>query len=389
MAITFLLAPAYIIKFNLFGFPSNVLMAWVFLFWIIFAIWLIAKKQISAFLTVVKNTDSKILILTGLFFTSGIISLWVGDLDRAKLGQFIVLFLQPIGIFFIGKFLNESFPNTKYIIHNTLYALLGLAGAYALIQYLTLLGLPPAWWGNNEEPKRALSFFIHPNFYALWCAPLLAFLLPDLGFKIKDLRKNHLAVIAWVLGSIGLFLSLSRAGWLGLAAAILTYLIVAADKKIRQTVFAAVIIMIIIIFAVPNFRYRVLLPFYGEKSAVSRFSLWDTGYKGIKQSPLTGLGLTGFSKQWNTLNTDPGLTETHNYPHNIFLDLWVETGLIGLISLTGLMGLYIFRGLKNKSNLIALSVSLFLITLLVQGQIDNPYFKNDLAMVFWIILTFI
>ena len=72
------------------------------------------------------------------------------------------------------------------------------------------------------------------------------------------------------------------------------------------------------------------------------------------------------------------------------------------------MGLLIYRGLRpfvipeatsearavrnldfrfRGNDIIKLSLALFLIALLVQGQIDNPYFKNDLAMVFWLVLS--
>ena len=272
-------------------------------------------------------------------------------------------------------------------------------GLYAIIQYFTLLGVPPAWWGNGEEPRRALGFFGHPNFYALFSAPLLAFLLPDLGLKIKDLTKNWLFTAAWIIGAIGLMFSMSRAGWLGLAAAVAIYVLLATDKKIRRLILSAAIIIAMIILVVPNLRWRLMLPFYGEKSAVSRLSLWNTGLKGVKEAPITGLGLAGFAREWPTLNTDPGLAaDSHNFPHNIFLDLWVETGMLGLISLAGLIGLLIYRGLRSlKSdvngqslidNCFKLSVALFLIAMVFQGLIDNPYFKNDLAMIFWMILSF-
>jgi len=203
----------------------------------------------------------------------------------------------------------------------------------------------------------------------------------------------------------------------------------------------------------------VLLPFYGEKSAVSRFSLWHTGLKAAKQSPVLGLGLNGFGNNWKSLNTDPNL-DTHNFPHNIFLDIWVDLGLIGLISFVWLCGLYIVRGflslrvssrggpilgghpkqssssgviprnasdeeslnvsttdkgslhsfgstqsvgmtqettglphqsaaLLSRNDNLKFAITLFLITLLVQGLFDNPYFRNDLALVFWIVLSMI
>lgn len=214
----------------------------------------------------------------------------------------------------------------------------------------------------------------------------MQFSLPLMG-RAREGWKSWIKPLAWMIGAVGLLLSFSRAGWLGLGVAGIIYLIVAADKKIRKLALYGIIVIIIVIISIPNLRWRFTLPFYGEKSAVSRSSLWETGWKGIKESPILGLGLTGFSNNWTRLNTDAGLTETHNFPHNIFLDFWVETGLLGLISFIGLAWIFIYDGIKNRKDIIKLSVALFLIALLTQGQIDNPYFKNDLAMVFWIILS--
>lgn len=415
LALTLLLSPTYTIRLDIFGLPANFLMLWIFGLWLFFSFYLVFKKQLSNFSTFVKKLDNKIFILAGLFLLSGIVSLLVQGFDQKKLGQFLVLFLQPISLFFIASFCFKDNPKAKNSLLVASYWLLGAMGLYAIFQYLTLIGLPSAYWGNSEEPKRALGFFGHPNFYALFAAPLLALLIADLGFKIKDLRKYWLFILLWVTGAVGLFLSMSRAGWLGLAAAVGVFLIVAADAKIRKLILSAVIVIVIVIVIIPNFRYRLILPFLGEKSSVSRVSLWQTGVKAIKESPILGLGLTGFARAWPQLNTDPGLTDTHNFPHNIFLDLWVETGILGLISLIGLIGLYIYRGLKprvipsesdeprnplsvklksdkgslhfGRDDMIKLAVALFLITLLVQGQFDNPYFKNDSALVFWLVLA--
>lgn len=382
---TILLAPAYTYKFVLNGLPTNLLMVWLFLVWLIFFSTLFLQKQFSEFVKFVKNTEKKVFVLIVLFFLAGIISLFLNGLTQAKLGQFIVLFLQPLSLFFIAKFIFEKNSNQKHFLLLTFYFLLALAGLYAIIQYFTLFGLPPAYWGNSVEPKRAVSFFSHPNFYALFSAPLLALLVPDLGLSLKSKILN-LKSILWFIGGAGLLLSFSRAGWLGLAAAIGIYLLIAADKKIRKIIFTAVIVIVIVIVSTPNLRFRFTLPFYGEKSAVSRLSLWHTGAKAIKEAPIFGLGLTGFSNNWARLNTDPNL-ETHNFPHNIFLNFWVETGLLGLISFFSLIGIYIYKGIKNRNNIYYLSIALFLVALVTQGLIDNPYFKNDLSVLFWIFLA--
>ena len=355
LAITLILAPAYTIRFNFFHLPTNLLMLWIFSFWIIFGVWLIKNKRVENFVRFKISMDKKIIIPLSLFFLAGLISLFIGGINQAKLGQFIVLFLQPIFTFFIAAYITRQFPRTKFIIHYSLYIILATAGAYAIVQYFTLYGLPPDWWGNSVEPKRAIAFFSHPNFYALWSAPLLAFLIPDifsslslpLMGRVREGWQSWIKILAWALGAAGLLLSLSRAGWLGLAAAVLVYLIVAADGKIRKIIFAAVVVMAMVIISVPNLRWRFILPFYGETSANSRIELWQSGWRAVKTSPIFGLGLNGYANNYQTFQTDKTL-DIHNYPHNIFLDLWVETGLIGLISMVGLIAILIFRGLKKS-----------------------------------------
>jgi len=424
LILTFVLAPTYVIRFSFLHLPTNLLMVWVFLFWIIFGVWLIVNKKVEDFIRFKLSTDRKIIIPLTLFFLAGLISLFVGGVDRAKLGQFIVLLLQPISLFFIAGYIfsagggsasgGKEFPKSKSYLLSTIYYLLAAAGLYAIIQYFTLHGLPPAWWGNSQEPKRALSFFAHPNFYALWCAPLLALLIPSVFSPLPlgegRVRVWWIKIAAWLIGALGLLLSLSRSGWLGLAVAIGVYLIVAADKKTKKIIFAGAIIAAAIVVYYPNLRYRILLPFYGEKSASSRIELWGDGLKAVKKSPILGLGLTGFAAQYGALNTDQSL-DTHNFPHNIFLNFYVETGLLGLISFIWLISIYIYRGLRSAvllpwrgemsrvqpsdrevvpldyNQIVKLSISLFLIALLFQGLVDNPYFKNDLALVFWIILA--
>ncbi len=407
LALTILLIPTYTIRFGAFGLHLNLLMLWIIALWLIFAGFLFWKGLWNKFLFSFKRIPALMLGLILAFFLSGIVSFFINGHSNVKLGQFIVLFLQPISLFFISHFILEQTPKAKNLLLNAIYLLLAIAGAYAFFQYFTLIGLPKIYWGNSIEPKRATSFFSHPNFYSLFSAPLLALLIPDAiaNFKLKILNFKS---IFWIIGATGLLLSMSRAGWLGLLVATIVYLIVAADKRTRLAFLGLAIIATISVFSIANLRYRIILPFLGEKSSISRISLWETGWKGIKESPILGMGLTGFSQNWKKLNTDPNL-DTHNFPHNIFLNFWVETGLLGLISFIIIIAIFIYHGLRHpvipdakKGNpkssswamnqiqddkIIKFGIALFLIALLTQGLIDNPYFKNDLAMVFWLVLS--
>lgn len=406
-ALTLLVAPLYAVRFNLLGFPTNVLMLWVFFVLLVGVGWIVTTKRIGRFVQWLgQELRTSQGVLVGLFLLSGVISLFVGGLSQDKLGQFLVLFLQPITLFILIRFWVFS-TGWKLEFGNSLAsaALLFVAvcGLYAIVQYTTLLGVPPAWWGNSVEPKRALAFFLHPNFYALFVTPLLAFLVPVLSAQYLVLKgatpdgdrafprlsTKHLALSTalWVLGAVGLLLSLSRGGWLGLAAAAGVFLLVAANRTLLKAVLAIVIVIVIVVSAVPNFRYRILLPFHGEKSSVARFSLWYTGWKMVEDAPVLGKGLLGFSNNWDAYNTDKNL-QHYPAPHNIFLNFWIDTGLLGVLSFMGLLALVLWRGVKAKRGY-QLALALAGVAILVHGLVDIPYLKNDLALVFWILLTLV
>jgi hypothetical protein len=159
-------------------------MVWIFLIWLIFFIYIFTTNQISKFYIFIRSSNLSWLV--GLFFLSGIISLFVFGLNQKSLGQLLVLFIQPISLFFIFKFIFEKNPNSKRFIPYTLYLILCISGLYAIIQYFTGFNLPLLFQGNDVETRRAVSFFTHSNFYALFTAPLLAFLIPDLSESIKN-----------------------------------------------------------------------------------------------------------------------------------------------------------------------------------------------------------
>ena len=57
-------------------------------------------------------------------------------------------------------------------------------------------------------------------------------------------------------------------------------------------------------------------------------------------------------------------------------DFWVEIGIIGLVGIIGIIGMLLWNGLRYSNDIFKFSVALFLIAFLVQGLIDNPYFKK-------------
>ncbi len=389
--LTFLLSPLYVWRFNFFGVPANFLMVLCAIVIVVALIVILSRGWWKQFWASVLQTPRWLLWSIAALILASLISLFAFGFDQAKFGQWIVLYGEPIALFFLIKFFATKDKEVQRHYHNDVYILLGLIGLVSIVQFTTLWSLPPAWWGNANEPKRAIGLFGHPNGLGLFATPLLAWLLPDLWEKIQKLRakfnwETAFFVLFWFLGAAGVFLSLSRGAWFGLVAAAIVFALASANKKIIASLAIILVVIGAVIAITPNLRYRLLLPFYGEKSAVARVSLWQTGGKMIKDNPVLGKGVNGFKDNWDKYNSDPAL-EHYNFPHNIFLNFWIDIGLLGLVSMMSILAFAVWQGWKGSRSALKLGLLLFVIALVVHGLIDIPYMKNDLALVFWTIFA--
>ena len=254
-----------------------------------------------------------------------------------------------------------------------------LFSLYGIFQYATRIGLPAAWWGNANEPRRALSVFEYPNAFGLYLGSLLALTLP----VASALKSKSMTRCTWRAALACCSRCRAADGLRSLQSAAV-YAALAGTKKVRAALLAAFVLACELLVAVVlNLRYRVILPFVGEKSTVSRFSLWHTGEKMVAASPVLGKGLYGFKTDFNAYNTDPNLASI-DFPHNIFLHFWIETGLLGLLSFVGITLWLGWHAFKHRDSVFALGLLLFLVAIYVHGMVDVPYLKNDLALIFWI-----
>ncbi|HTK59632.1 MAG TPA: hypothetical protein VL283_00335, partial [Candidatus Baltobacteraceae bacterium] len=68
----------------------------------------------------------------------------------------------------------------------------------------------------------------------------------------------------------------------------------------------------------------------------------------------------------------------------ILLNLWSELGLAGIVVFILIMVRFFQQALATKSWTLAGAG----VAILVHGLVDVPYFKNDLAMLFWLLMAF-
>ncbi|MBI2415942.1 MAG: O-antigen ligase family protein [Candidatus Kerfeldbacteria bacterium] len=354
------LLPTYLIRFTLFGMPLNVLDI------IIvggFCLMLLDHHQ-SFRLGQWKYTMSSFVIL-------GAISCLVATDFEAALGLYKSYIVEPV---LVGMMVLAVRPAW----HRVLYAFsvqLVFIAAVALIQSGTGYGIPPPWHVFGDD-WRVTSVFAYPNAIGLLFAPIITLTIADsivlpaqrrwllpisiLGLITIGLAKTQGAIIAVIAGSI-FCLWRSRWRWLGL--------LLAAS-------------LLALALAWPTSRTVVL---FQDTSGEVRLTLWQGTLNLLRHQPLFGAGLASFPEVYAYYKLDRHV-ELLLYPHNIFLDFWVELGLAGLIWLIVVV-VGFFKRLWSVNSPSAIALMSSMVAIVVYGLVDVPYFKNDLAVVFWILIT--
>ena len=388
-----MLLPTYQIRFQIWKIPLTFLEVLIL---ILFIVWLVQKakdKKLNIFLDVQKKPLGLILILAWLLVSGG--ALFLSPDLRAGAGIWKAYFLEPILFLFVFLDLIRNKKDLSLAIKALLVPGL-LIAFYAFFQKITGQGV---WstevWG---QPKilRATGLFSHPNFLGLYLGPL--FML-GLGYLFLNFKKNVSFIGKILFFSILFFSSLVFAKSEGAIIAIFIALFFCGIlyKPIRKGVLISTLILVLILLSLSSSRhYLTEKIFFQDLSGRLRVNIWKGATEILKEKAIVGAGLNGYrvlAPEYQERYYDQGTqelisVETHPYPHNLFLTIWLELGLLGLFIFFLILFQFFRQGFKNlKKEPIAIgSIMGAMAVILIHGLVDTPYFKNDLAILFWIII---
>jgi O-antigen ligase len=234
------------------------------------------------------------------------------------------------------------------------------------------------FWGTGAEVERITSVFDYPNALSLYLAPLCSFFFASFLFGGRILNRKNL-ILGLLVMVTALILTFSRGAWFAFA---ITSLATLCLKYPVKKVAGGALILLILLFAIPQTRSRLLLT-AKDPSSSAHVMLMTEALKKIENSPILGNGLAGFR---TTLIKQHFPGEILNYPHNIFFNFWVEMGLLGLVSFFAIIFIST-RKQKINSSWYTIAACAYLLTLIVHGFVDVPYFKNDLSLLFWFMIS--
>ena len=220
------------------------------------------------------------------------------------------------------------------------------------------LGMDKITWFDGALKLPPLGTTPHPNVLA----GLIVVLLPLMFRRVKQTsglsRIYYLVVI--VLSLVTLFLTFSLSAWLALVLIVLPFTLRLAFK-LKPVILLGYLILVtsLIIGFWPNFEF--LAP---QTSFARRSQLAGMAIQMAKDSPLIGQGLNNFTVKMDDYGIVAATTRFLQPVHNIYLLIFAETGLLGLIG----FGYLIVCAFRSKRPAV-LKLSLF--TLLFLGLFDH------------------
>lgn len=364
------LLPAYLIRFQIFGFPTTLLELMLVVFLLVVA----ATKHKNY--KRIQNLG-KINVVIALFLAAGIISTFVSPEPVRAVGLFKAFILEPLLFFYALILLTNKIQDfelpAKFLFTGSV-----LVSLFGIIQWFTNLFLPLRFWGTGVEIKRIVSVFEYPNALALYLAPLLVFFIV-LKIKKYPLFNNWIFYLGLAVQTIAIIMTFSRGAWLGILIALFAFLVEHFSAK-KVLIIAGV--ALVCLFLISPVRQRLMIS-TNDASGAARMDLISVAMNKIKQNPIFGNGLYGFR---TTLAEQNFKGEILNYPHNILFNFWLEMGILGLISFA-LIIYYSFRNYQTRRSLFTLAALCAILAIVVHGALDVPYFKNDLSLIFWFLIA--
>ena len=389
--------PLYLLRFSIFGIPTTVLEMMVYL---LFLVWIINKIKKNNFYPALTDGFSGFsrlskngVLLTGiiLLFLGVIISTFNSSDLRTSLGIFKGWFVDPF-LFFI-VFISVIKKEKHLVIALKSWLVSGVAVSSISVFYLLN--------NNLTFDGRLKAFFLSPNHLAMYIAPafliMLFFLLNKRNLDKKLFSIEYLVFsIFLIIILIPLYFTYSYGAFLGIFIGIL-YLVfknkISKSKLKTRNIYLMGLVVLILsgfIFTTSN-KFNQITNSDNRSSFHSRLMIWNTSVEIIKDNPLFGIGPGTFQETYLSYSkkfSEPYLEWAVPQPHNIFLAFYLQTGIIGFVGFI-LILIWFFnyrRDAINRVSTMACIINILMIYILIHGLIDTTYWKNDLSLMFWLLV---
>lgn len=383
------LLPTYLLRFELpiggFRLPSTVLEV-LALTLIVFWLWRRGRDELAW-----KNWR-RWLMPIALLVVSATIAVLVSPDWRAALGIWRAYFVEPLAFLFVARDLLRDERVRERSLLALSWALI-VIGVLACYQKLTAWGIPnPAW--QPAATRRITAFYGYPNAVSLFVVPVAVLLIGRLAAwrhsgSWRDAARAATYVLAVISAAFATWFAVSEGGLVALGAGALVVGLL--SRRFRAAALVAIIVgCLAVSLASPLRNWAGNIVGLRDDSTSVRSIVWRESLDMLADRPIFGAGLAGYQTALAPYHQAKHI-EIFMYPHNFILNFWSELGLAGLVAIVWVVALALWRGwrryARDPNDWLAPAVLAALVALLVHGLVDVPYFKNDLAFLFWFLVA--
>lgn len=219
----------------------------------------------------------------------------------------------------------------------------GITGALAMLEFA---GVLPGRFPEPSGVNRAALGFGQPNglgmFLAL-CLPLTAHV--RLGARTRFGRLAGSLALAMVAG--GIVATLSRGSAISILAGAAVLALAGAWRKALRIWTAAVLVALGAELVTGGVVFETVAGLLEDWSVVQRAALMLAGIRLFLEHPLVGVGPGGFAEELDRVGVlVPTLWDLRPTPHNAYVQVAAEAGLIGLAGFLVFLGAALRRLLR-------------------------------------------
>jgi O-antigen ligase len=223
-----------------------------------------------------------------------------------------------------------------------------LVGLYAVWQHYSGMDL---YRGASLEPRGSvflsLGFFSHH--LTLGGYLMLTFLLA-LVLLLRAGRSGLpriIGICAPIVLGLALVFSYARSAWLGAVMGILAFGLLKGGKFALLMMLGICVLALLIYVIEPTSWDRVReINLSKDKPESTRIRLWQTSVAMIKKSPIWGVGLGGWGVLFDQYKVE-GVYAATCHPHNDYLNVAVNTGLLGLLAYLSIWAAFLYSTVRS------------------------------------------
>ena len=271
-----------------------------------------------------------------------------------------------------------------------------------------------ATWVDPESPlsktTRVYSYLGNPNLLAGYLVPAVVFSLMAI-FAWRGWMCKALAVVMTAVNGACLMLTFSRGGWIGLVFSLLVLLLLVAHwlsvylPRFWRTwalpivLGTATAVIVVAVIVVEPLRDRVSSIFAGRGDSSNNFriNVWLSVLEMIQDRPVLGIGPgnSAFNKIY-PLYQRPRFSALSAY--SVWLEVAVETGVIGLACFLGLLvvtlsngwtALNRLRDTRDRDGFWLMGAIASLIGMLGHGTVDTVLYRPEVNTLWWLMFAII